>query len=97
MAVIKEFEPIVVDEDNVFAVAEATNFAASVLLQMLIEQRGHGPWVNEVRENMRNSLDRSPPPDGWPFGDQVWRDAQHRAIDAIFAHQHMVGSVKPKN
>lgn len=97
MAVIKEFKPLVVDENNVFAVAEAANFAASVLLQMLIEHRGSGAWVDEVHENMRNSLDRGAPPEGWPGSLELWREAQHGALDMVFAHQHMVGSVKPKN
>lgn len=97
MAVIKNFQPPTLDEKTVFPACEASHYAASVLLQMLIDERGAGPWIEEVHQNMRNGLDRGPPPEGWPFGLDLWRSAQHGALDSIFMHQHMVGSVKPKN
>lgn len=98
MAKVENFEAGAVDEETVFPALQAANFAASVLLQMLIQQRGgHGTWIEEIHENMRNSLDRGAPDAAWQGDPARWRGAQHMALRAIFAHQHMVGSVKPPN
>ena len=97
MTKIEEFKPGTVDHETVFPALEASHFAASVMLQMLIELRGPGPWIQEMHENMRNSVDRQPPAKGWTTGKAQWRAAQHDALDAIFAHQHIVGSVRPKH
>jgi len=97
MPVVENFEPPVVDEVTVFPSLEAASYAASVMIQMLVELRGAGPWIDEMHENMRRGLDGGLPPEGWPFGLKRWRSAQHSALAGIFAHQHMVGSVRPKN
>lgn len=97
MASIDELGMSTVDEETVFPALEAAHYAASILLQMLIDQRGVGPWIEEMHQNMRNGLDSGPPPEGWPGSLDIWRKAQHGALRSIFAHQHMVGSVKPKN
>lgn len=97
MAIVKNFEPPVVDDVKVFPSLEAAHYAACVMIQMLVDLKGPGPWVDEMHESMRKGLDSGPPPKGWPFGVKRWRDGQHSALNAIFAHQHMVGSVRPKN
>jgi len=97
MAVIDELGVPTVDVETVFPALEAAHYAASVLLQMLIDRRGAGPWIDEMHQNMRNGLDKGPPPEGWPGSLELWQEAQHSALRAIFDHQHMVGSIKPKN
>ena len=97
MPVVQDFEPFVVDDNNVVPAERAAFFAASVLVQMLVEHRGEGPWIDEVHQNLRNSMDRHPPEDGWQGTEAEWRDAIAGELRMIFAHAHMVGSVRPKN
>lgn len=97
MAVIKDFEQLTVDEETVWAVSDAAHIAAATFLQMLVQIRGDGAWVDEAHEHFRNGVDREGPPEGWPGSVEKWREAQLAEFRMIFAHRHMVGSVRPKN
>lgn len=97
MAKVENFEVGTVDEETVWPMHDAAHIVAGVLLQMLIDAKGDGPWVDEVHENFRRGVDREGPPEGWPGDPGRWREAQLAEFRMIFAHRHMVGSVKPKN
>jgi hypothetical protein len=90
MTKIDEIETLTVDPYLVPAVAQAAHSTACFLLQLLVEARGQGPWIDELYEDFREHLERQPIPKGHgKWVEERWLDMAKSELDLIFAHRNL--------
>jgi hypothetical protein len=99
MAKIDEIETLTVDPYLVPAVAQASHAAACIFLQLLVEARGQGAWIDELHQDLRGYLERQPVPKGHgEWVEKRWVDMAKSELDVIFAHSAVGDDIpKPKH
>ena len=73
------------DPNHSNEVALALYQSATIILKELAEERGDGPWIKELKENLKNQFKNAGFPDHVPLDRQpaITEDAL-AAIDAVF-------------
>lgn len=74
------------------AAAHGFQTCAAVLMQLLVMERGRGPWVLDLYEKLRAYLEAQPMPEDQEgiIEPSEWHETALMALDNVFAHRLLV-------